>query len=489
MRTTRTALLLMLYLVICQVSVTEAQTEDNLWSRPLRLSSEDKIATEASMVTDQYGFVHAFWVESGYADNQSVIQYARFDGETWSGPVDIYLAQPFELLNSLSPAVDEKGTLYLVWAVGFRTGPAFSMQAPVRDALSAQNWSKPKRIDIPAHLIKLEIDLEGTLHILYSKYQIPDAGVYYLYSKDQGQTWSIPRWLDPDIPSSYVPDSLKFSRDETNDSLHAVWQYTETVDGIFAGKDIRYIYSADRGETWSPPFTIDADSDDSGKLRAADPVLAVHNKNVHIIWGSGGSIIQRAHRYSTDGGKSWSDIARIFGGLDGQAFDGLIADWTGRFHYFGQIRFPQGIYHAYWDQDHWSEPSLIYFIRFSAEDSLGGNVMAHYTYPIVRAGNQLIVTFTDNPSNSQRSLYVMQRTLNDIAPLPEVPTPVPTLEATPTLPTPIEPTPTMAPPPFVVSQSSSPGDVPSLGGGVWVGVLLALVLTGGVVTFQWLRKR
>ena len=58
---------------------------------PYRLSSEAGKASEASLVADQYGYVHCFWTETLFENQHTIIQYARFDGGTWSAPNDIYI--------------------------------------------------------------------------------------------------------------------------------------------------------------------------------------------------------------------------------------------------------------------------------------------------------------------------------------------------------------------------------------------------------------
>src|SRR5207247_1489570 len=107
----------------------------------------------------------------------------------------------------------------------------------------------------------------------------------------------------------------------------------------------------------------------------------------------------RNYRYSTDAGLTWSVSERIFGELNGQAFDGLAVDGAGRVHFFGQIRYPQGIYHAIWDHGTWSVPDLVYLILQgdSSTEVMGDRIHAHDTVPVVRAGNQLVLTFADGP--------------------------------------------------------------------------------------------
>ena len=95
-------------------------------------------------------------------------------------------------------------------------------------------------------------------------------------------------------------------------------------------------------------------------------------------------------------------------------------------HYFGQIRFPQGVYHAVWDGVTWSEPEMVYLLRKSPEESFGDNVEAHMTLPAVHAGNRLVLSFTDGPAHENRQLYTTTRLLADIP--PDNIDPIPTVE-------------------------------------------------------------
>jgi hypothetical protein len=121
---------------------------------------------------------------------------------------------------------------------------------------------------------------------------------------------------------------------------------------------------------------------------------------------------------------------QIFGELHGQAGDGFAVDGAGRVHFFAQIRYPQAIYHAYWDKNQWTSPSIVYLIAREGE-GIGDHIHAHHTHPVVRAGNQLILTFGDGPADPNRRLFAMYRPLNDLSPLEPVPTPVPTATSLP----------------------------------------------------------
>jgi hypothetical protein len=420
------ALLAVSLLSVFWILPAQAQVQGGGWSEPYRLSSEAGKASEGYLVADQYGYVHCFWTETLFENQHTIIKYARFDGTTWTKPNDIYVAS--HGIVNVSPFVDQQGILHITWAEGL-IGPAYYTYAPANNALSAQNWAKPLQINVPARVVHLQVDSRGVIHILYID-QTETAGVYYIRSEDRGITWSEPVWLDPDILPGHIPDSLSFELDG-NDGLHAVWFYGTREEN--ARPDwVRYAHSLDGGHTWSAPFLIDQHDEESNhKLTFAGPIMIVQGQTVHVIWAAGG-LPYRYHRFSTDAGLTWSAPVQIFGELHGQAFDGLTVDRAGRVHFFGQIRYPMGIYHAYWDQTRWSKPSLVYLIsEDGSEESMGDRVHAHYTLPVVRAGNQLVLTFTDGPADPNRRLFVTYRTLDDILPLENMPTPMPTVTPSP----------------------------------------------------------
>jgi hypothetical protein len=473
-------------------TVAQAQ-ERSGWSKPHRLSSETGRAGEGYIVTDHYGYVHAFWSERDLPDDRAIIQYARFNGESWSAPVDIHATEPGSPIGFMSATVDSYDNLHLVWLMG-ESGPAYYTTAPAYDALSARRWSSPVRIDVPALRVALQVDSKGILHLLYAQFHGDEAGIHYLRSENQGVTWSAPIWLDPDILPNYGPGSLQFVLDES-DGMHAVWYYIARED--VAADWVRYAHSLDGGITWSLPFTIDRDIDkdneENARLHAVGPIMSVQGKTVHVIWAAG-ELNYRNHRISTDAGQTWGVPTRIFGNLNGQAGDGLAIDGAGRMHFFGQIRYPQGIWHAYWDQNHWVGPELIYLISLGNGDPIGDRIHAHRVRAVVRAGNQLVVIFTDPPADTECALYAMHRTLDDLPSMPAPPPPSPTLTPTPTAqpsstPTPLSSTSTSTA--LEVEKDINPWSANSSTplNVLWLALTPTLLLAGGVIVFQLLHKR
>jgi len=488
MRKSRIALCAVTLLSVFLISTVNAQTRSGGWSEPYQLSSPAGRASEAVLVADQFGFVHSFWIETLFENQREIIQYARFDGATWTEPNDIFMAD-VEIEN-LAAAVDQHGRLHLVWSEGL-TGPVYYTHAPANDALSTKNWTPPIQLNIQAGILSMQIDSKDVIHLLYIN-RGTELGVYYVRSEDNGITWSEPLWLDPDIPLKHTPASLNFALDE-NDGLHAAWNYYPLERDSPNLAMVRYIHSLDSGITWSMPFVIDQyiegiDYD----LDFAEPKMITQGQTVHIIW-TAGDLPYRRYRFSTDAGQTWSAPTQIFGELHGQAFDGLAVDGAGRVHFFGQIRYPMGIYHAYLDQTQWTLPTLIYLIAQEASlEGMGDRIHAHYTYPAVRAGNQLVLTFTDGPADPNRRLFAMVSTMNDISPSILEPTPVPSATPVP------EPSPTAALPTLFPTRTATTAltntATPPMEGSprpglvIWITVVPNLLLLGGMIVYRLSRK-
>jgi hypothetical protein len=481
------AVLVILLVNILWTAPEQAQAQGGGWSEPYRLSSDEGVASEAYLVADRYGYVHCFWTETLFESQNTIIKYARFDGTTWTKPNDIYITD--RGIRHVSPFVDQRGILHIAWAEG-QVGPAYYSYAPATNALSAQDWAKPIQINVPARIADLRVDSKGVLHILYID-QTEEAGIYYVHSEDQGITWSEPVWLDPDILPGHIPDSLSFELDE-RDGLHAAWFYGSREPGQVSDW-VRYTHSLDGGHTWSSPFTIDKYIEGSDYLlTTASPIMIVQGQTVHVIWAAG-PLPYRNHRYSTDAGLTWSTSVQIFGELHGQAFDGLAVDGAGRVHFFGQIRYPMGIYHAYWDQTSWSKPELVYMLSEDGS-SLGNRIHAHYTLPVIRAGNQLVLSFSDPPSDPNRRLFVMYRTMDDISPLENLSIPAPAATSVvisgPTPDQPISmPEPTVTVPSLASAEIQPAGHVPAPDYAIRVALVPTLLILVGTMILRLYKRK
>jgi hypothetical protein len=478
-----------------------AQVQDENWSEPYRLSSLYGQATGAVMVSDDFGFVHVFWAEGGFDHQRSLIYYASYNGQSWSMPADVYASWPGAGIDELSAVADNEGYLHLVWSEGV-TGPLMYSKAAIREASSARGWQEPIRIDVAAARVELAVDEAGLIHIVYADLGGALAaqgsaggqpGIYYFYSENQGKTWTYPTWLDPDIPATAAPSWLDMAVDE-QDGMHLVWSYNDEGSPESPGRWVRYSHSLDGGKTWLDHFSVDFADEEVNELRLAHPGIVVSGEEVHLVW-SGNSATEREHRVSLDRGLTWSETELIFDPLEGQAIgDGLATDGLGRVHFVGQIRWPMAVYHAVWESGSWSEPSMVYLIREDTKDEVAGRIAAHNVRLAVHNGNQLVMTFTTEPSSPQSVVYAMQAGLEGV---PEtVASPLPGAEV-------VE---TYAPPTPGATDQAEPTAAPGAGGSeifsggevvaepppisaFWIGVVPSLILAIGIVTFRILRSR
>lgn len=477
-------ILALLFIALSELAPVKAQS-DTGWTPPFLISSGQGDGSEATLITDSYGYIHAFWTEL-LPSQQTLLMYSRFDGDNWTVPTDIYVTKPFIPIKNVTASIAPDGMLYVMWPEG-DNGPLFFTRAALPKTLSAQDWESPYRVDAQGNIVELIIDSQGVFHAMLTRISGLERGVFYTRSEDRGVTWSDPFWLDPDILADHIPSNMSFVIDE-EDGLHATWFYFSTEFGG-GGDWVRYAHSLDGGKTWPEPFTIDrldeAEMAADEKLSNAAPILAVQGRNVHVIW-AGGKLHYRHHRFSDDRGLSWSQPVQIMGELNGAAGDGIAVDGAGRLHFFSQVRFPQAIYHTVWDQNSWSKPTLIYLIRYSDEDEIGDHVHAHGTHPAFRAGNQLVLTFADPPPEPGRRLYFMQTTLTDVPesslePTPTV-TPMPTVEVTST------PTPLPATPAPSFGGPMPPTGVARPDRAVWLGIAPVVLLLLAAFSVLYLRS-
>jgi hypothetical protein len=376
-----------------------------------------------------------------------------------------------------------------MWTEG-NSGPVYYTYVAAHDGLSVQNWATPIRLDIPAYRIRFLVDSEEVYHLLYSSFYGKQPGVFYTQSIDNGSNWSEPHWLDADIPSSYAPDVIQFEIDD-KDGLHAVWYYMELNLGGATGRWVRYAQSIDSGENWSVPLTFDQVNVNGEGPNLPYPGLVIQGKNIHIIWASG-DLLYRKHLLSTDSGNSWGETRQIFGELHGQSIgDGLAIDAINRIHFLGVIRWPIALYHAYWDGNQWSLPSIVYLISSSDSNPIGERINAHFIRLAIRDGNQLVGIFTDSPGTINAGLYSVHSTIEDIQsisvePSPPIsPTQMPTT-APPTNSSVVGVDPTLTPIPF--DSQRIPSEMTNPGSSLWSGIVPAILLVGSIFIFQFFRK-
>lgn len=470
-------------ILLSPLALPAAGSGPESWSEPFLLTSRDNslVGLSAAMASDPYGYVHVFWIESrGRLAN--AILYSRFDGTTWTRPLELFVSGPqLSIGDFITASVDANDRLHVAW-LGGATGPVFASTALASQTLSSQDWEEPRRIEAAAHRFRLLVDSQDKQHLIYTAAYNVHPGVYYLSSSDNWRTSSGPLWLNPEMPQGYTHDNLQAELD-ADDRLHVLWSEKELVTATRGGA-IMYTRSLDGGVSWEPLATLDM-SNGERLLDNSDPSLAVSGDTVHALWAGGEDLQYRNHRYSVDGGQTWNPVARKnFGDLHGQAQgDALTVDAAGQIHFVGHVRWPEGLYHATWSDNQWTRPGLFYLNRWNSEDSKEGTINAHGVRAVVRAGNQIVTTFYDRgdeqlllPANG---LYAVSYELSEVpatsvAPTPAATSPAPADSAAAATPvaSPASPTPL---PSWSVEQASSE-DSDSPAALLWAGILPAFLI-------------
>jgi hypothetical protein len=480
--------------LVSQISgalTVQAQAPTITWSVPVKLSDDSQPNAAIrfpTIATDPWGGVHVFWggddVSAGSNGAAgSFIYYTHSDGQSWSEPIDIFMAQ--EGINFSMPyaVCDRKGTIHLLWA---GSDGLYYSSVPAQEASNAAVW-RPAQLIARGGAIyasRLVVDPDGVLHAVYQQ-RLPGTNVMYTRSMDNGTTWSDPVAISTLMPKDLdTPDMLRMVLDRKG-ILHVVW--SQALPPEWVGRYVYYARSTDAGLTWSNP--ADLSDQPSGNMWNSLMDIAVDGQDgLHVVWNCGIGSPGRCGRDSVDHGQSWSNVRHLFGNLVGNgAWDAMITDGAGTAYWVADMRYPQGLYASLQAGNGWQDPPE----RVADEQHWSAVSGLHYPQMAVGLGNQIHLVML---SSDRGSVWYM-RGQSSAASLTPPPRPTSTPSVTPTrssTPTPrVTEEPTRGPTPFVQPDSVPPAS--ATGGGlagavIWsaVPVLLLMLL---VVVATGLRAR
>ncbi len=390
-----------------------AQIVDKDWSEPFLLSNPEAKVERGVLAVDTQGRVHSAWVERFNSNAVFVIQYAVFDGHTWSSPVELHRNADLAKIGSFDITVDSLDNVYVAWTeavtesvVGYKPidAPAYFMTASAASSLDASKWSSPRLIPVKALFQYFRVAGDGTLHIVYTNLYSAQSGVYHSSSADGGTTWSEPIRVHSSVPAGYKAAQNQFEIDG-NGGLHVAWEYKD--ENTWISTAIAYARSTDGGKTWSETTMLDQAGSNPYLVQFGTPNLAVHGSKVSVVWSGGGfANVGRRFRESSDGGVTWGAVEQLFGDLHGWVDAwGLRYDADGVLHFLDLLRWPQGIWSATRTLDGWQTPDLVYLQLQDGNDTVGERLTSA-EITLAAAKNQLVATFIDDrPPNE--NLYVI----------------------------------------------------------------------------------
>lgn len=481
-------------LVLLLGPTVEAQGDNSGWSQPVILFQKEGSISNPTLAADQTGAAHLFWsFESGVLgtkdgetqaksaegeaapleDSQGqLLYYARWANGEWTSPVDIVAAPRAAMPSAV---IDRSGEDHLVWLGphGLTYG-----RAPASKAGSAKMWSRQMAIDLMQASAQITTDGTGQLHVAYPGHDT--TGVYYTSSRDGGVTWSSPRNVAEPSRKSKQAGGENTAADYVHlavgpdGTIHVVWTeffYPRSWPpaGVF------YSRSVDGGRSWSTPFEI------AGVNHLQPNIVVVGTNTVHVVWNGAVIIGGRYHRWSNDGGQTWSETQAIVppkkGGMEGAPQ--LAVDSAGTLHVL--TTYSGCAWYTFFQNQKWAEPTCI-----AGEQARASRYIEEPALTIT-GGNRLIAVFWDD---RKRLWYTTKETdAPVISPNPfltAVPTATPEPLVTPT------PIPTRTPAPRSSSSQDSEATLRlqvSPGPPLAAGLIPTAFLVLGLVAVTVIRQR
>lgn len=154
------------------------------------------------------------------------------------------------------------------------------------------------------------IDSGNVIHVLFSSCMSASGGslrIYYVYSTNGGETWSVPTILQP--LTGYDQISPKILIDKKNNILHAVWVGTDSSN---SKTQIKHCRSMDGGANWSYFKNVATIANYNQTTPSATVDL---NGGLYIFWAgcdnTNTSYQQIKYTKSIDFGNSWLDWKNV----------------------------------------------------------------------------------------------------------------------------------------------------------------------------------
>lgn len=384
--------LMEVFFVVLNGIAVKAQSSN--WLKPVSIFHTQEMIFTPVLISDTSGKLHLLWryvisPTENKGPSFDLIFYSQWDGVSWSEPVDIIA---WSSLRSLSATVDRYGTIHLVW-----TDPEnlYYSRATVDTAKFVKSWAKPLTLEQANPNIHLLADDRGRLHLVYAGKGT--AGVYYLFSENNGATWSVPRKISGTSSqvSSAVYTYLAIGKNRT---LHVVWTELQLPEG-WPPLGVYYTRSSDGGLNWSRAVEMAGEGYDQINI------VSDGNGIIHVAWNGMVGVDGRYHRWSADDGQTWSETETIVpdGATSGPPW--MVIDSAGTLHLL--TTYSCAWYLSWTESSRWNLPDCI-----SQEEAKKTKYIEEAVL-MISEGNQLHAVFW---AERQRLWYTAKNVLSPAEP-------------------------------------------------------------------------
>ena len=302
---------------------TPVPTPTPMWTGPVRISSDPVDARQPAIAADSEGHFHLVWSQPSEGDSAGLGQalyYAWGDREGFSWPVTLF-SFTGEKAEQSTLAIDSRGFLHLVWNGGesgtINYSTVFREQASV-----AGIWAPPIVLSDPLMATSwpsIALGRNGQIHLTYAVPLNEGRGIYYVHSDEDARNWSDPVSVFDAVEEGWARVDQPVLAIGIDGALHIAWS-RQPLPGSLQTGGIYYSRSEDGGVNWTDSFELVRADVDRPQL------TVVKGLEVHVLWEEKNEEERRMHRWSVDGGRTWSLASEVtalegVGGWVGMAID------------------------------------------------------------------------------------------------------------------------------------------------------------------------
>jgi hypothetical protein len=385
-------------LILSLLDVSHPQAQGGyFWSEPVLLFQVEGTGElhYPFIISDPYGNVHVFWnFKSGSQNEFDKIYYMRLDAAGWTVPVDIIAAAA---VSDVNVTIGQDDFFYLTW---HGVGDIISYsRAPLRGAESVKSWSEPVPVTNATNFYSSIITSpSGNIYLAYPARG--NSGVFVQVLEPNNLVWSLPRTIALNSLTNTGSDYVQISV-SNNGTLHVVWTEFYLPESWPPG-GVFYSRSIDGGDNWSIPVILGDGGFDQINITVLD------DNNIHVAWnGMVSSPGGRYHRWSSDGGVTWSETNDVIpagvGGTEG--FPQIVGDQSGVIHML--TTYEGCAWYTYLENQRWVVPFCI-----SGEKARASNFIEEPALGLSE-GNKLHAVFWDD----RKRLWYTTKIIN-VPPIP-----------------------------------------------------------------------